>query len=147
MKRYCALLLAAACAEAQPVPGPTPTRLVTAPRGGDVDGDLPSAQKSRTPVFSLQAALRQPDVYKGRWLVVRGRIGDLRSEGNVTTALLAESSLRSTEKDTPVGPKYRHENESSYAGSAQVNTTKYGSAQGSAQSSSSSKSTWSKVNT
>src|SRR5947209_5826759 len=31
MKRYCALLLAAACAEAQPVPGPTPTRLVTAP--------------------------------------------------------------------------------------------------------------------
>ena len=120
---------------------------IIAQRGGDVDGDLPSAQKSRAPVFSLAAALRQPDVYKGRWLVVRGRIGDLRSEGNVTTALLSESSLRSTEKETPVGPKYRHESESSYAGSAQVNTTRYGNAQGSAQSSTSSKNTWSKVNT
>ena len=120
---------------------------IIALRGGDVDGDLPAAQKSRAPVFSLAAALRQPDVYKGRWLVVRGRIGDLRSEGNVTTALLSESSLRSTEKETPIGPKYRQENESSYAGSAQVNTSRYGNAQGSAQSNSSSKSTWSKVNT
>jgi hypothetical protein len=120
---------------------------IIALRGGDVDGDLPAAQKSRAPVFSLASALRQPDVYKGRWLVVRGRIGDLRSEGNVTTALLSESSLRSAEKETTVGPKYRSEHESTYGGSAEVRTSRYGNAEGKAQSSSSSKSSWSQVKT
>jgi hypothetical protein len=101
---------------------------IIALRGGDVEGDLPSIQKSRAPVFSLAAALRQPDVYKGRWLVVRGRIGDLRSEGTVHTALLSESSLRSAEKEVQVGNRYKSESESSHSGSAEVRTSRYGDA-------------------
>jgi hypothetical protein len=120
---------------------------VIALRGGDVEGDLPAAQKSRAPVFSLAAALSQPDVYKGRWLVFRGRIGEVRSEANITTAVVSESSLRSTEKNTPVGLKSRTEQESRFGGSADVRSTHYGNVSGSAQSTSSSRSTSSQVKT
>lgn len=120
---------------------------VIALRGGDVEGDLPTAQKSRAAVFSLAAALRQPEVYKGRWLVLRGRVAEMRSEGNATTALLSESSLRSTAKETPVGLKFKSEQETSYSGSGEVKTTRYGNAQGSMQSNSSSRSSYSQVKT
>ena len=44
---------------------------IIALRGGDVEGDIPLAQKSRVPLFTLAAALRQPDVYQGRWVILR----------------------------------------------------------------------------
>src|SRR5260370_13627751 len=53
---------------------------VIALRGGDVEGDIPLAQKSRVPLFTLAAALRQPDVYKGRWVLVRGALSDLKQD-------------------------------------------------------------------
>src|SRR6266850_1528632 len=53
---------------------------VVALRGGDVEGDIPLVQKSRVPLFTLAAALRQPDVYKGRWVLVRGALSGIRSD-------------------------------------------------------------------
>jgi hypothetical protein len=127
---------------------PDAARLVAriiALRGGDVEGDLPAAQKCRAPVFSLAAALRQPDVYKGRWLVLRGSLADLRSEGNVHTALLNESALRSAEREVKVGRRFKNENESQHNSSGDVRSTRYGDAAAKGESSSSSKSTWSEV--
>ena len=114
---------------------------IIALRGGDVEGDLPQLQKSRAPVFSLAAALSQPNVYKGRWLVVRGRMGDLRSEGQVHTALLSESSLRSAEREVNVGLRTRSQSESSHSGSARIETTRYGNARIDASARSDSRST------
>src|SRR5436305_11169045 len=52
---------------------------VIALRGGDVEGDIPLAQKSRVPLFTLAAALRQPDVYKGRWVLVRAAVSEIKA--------------------------------------------------------------------
>ena len=103
------------------------TRLIAA-RGGDVEGDLSTLQKSRTPVFTLAAALKQPDVYKGRWLILRGALQELRSEGGAQAALIAESTLRGATREMEVGPKYRTEHQSSGSGSAEVRTTRFGDA-------------------
>src|SRR5438105_11649434 len=43
---------------------------IIASRRGDVAGDISLVQKSRVPLFTLAAALRQPDVYKGRWVLL-----------------------------------------------------------------------------
>src|SRR5438045_6578913 len=44
---------------------------IIAARGGDVEGDISLVQKSRVPLFTLSAALRQPGVYNGRSLLAR----------------------------------------------------------------------------
>jgi hypothetical protein len=101
---------------------------IIASRGGDVEGDLPALQKNRVPVFSLSAALRQPEVYKGRWVVLRGAMGELRSEGPLQAALIYESSLQGATREMEVGPKYRSEYQSSVSGNATANSSRYGSA-------------------
>src|SRR4051812_1931650 len=90
---------------------------VVAMRGGDVEGDIPLVQKSRVPLFTLAAALRQPDVYKGRWVLVRGSLSDIRQEGNRAAAMIAETSLRATAHEVQVGPISRYD--SSYRASGQ----------------------------
>lgn len=99
-------------------------RLVAA-RGGDVDGDLPALQKSRLPVFSLAAALRQPAVYKGRWLVLRGRLGELQTDGAQSAALLSETTLHNNVYDQQVGSSSHHESSSS--GHIDARTSQFGS--------------------
>ena len=102
---------------------------IIALRGGDVEGDIPLAQKSRVPLFTLAAALRQPDVYKGRWVVVRAAIKQLKAN----SAYVAETSLRATSREVQVGAKYRSE----YSGNSNIRaegqSSRYGSARGSAQ--------------
>jgi len=97
-----------------------------AQRGGDVEGDILVAQKSRVPIFTLAAALRQPDVYKGRWVIVRGSLEDLKSNGSGTAAMLHETSLRNTVRDVDVGGY-------SYSSSSSANAR--GSGEGSSNSS------------
>ena len=103
------------------------TRLIAA-RGGDVEGDLSTLQRSRTPVFTLAAALKQPDLYKGRYLILRGALQELKSEGGVQAALINESTLRGATREMEVGPKYRTEHESSGTGSIDVRSTRFGNA-------------------
>ena len=106
---------------------------VIALRGGDVEGDIPLAQKSRVPLFTLAAALRQPDVYRGRWIVVRGALSDMRQDGARAAALLKETSLRATSREVQVGTMQRTDRTASHTLSGQVKTTRFGDAQGSAQ--------------
>ena len=105
---------------------------VIAMRGGDVEGDIPLAQKSRVPLFTLAAALRQPDVYKGRWVLVRGALSEMKQEGGKTALLLKETSMRATSREVQVGPMSRTDSSSSTSARAQVQTTRYGNASGSA---------------
>jgi hypothetical protein len=48
-------------------------------RGGDPDGDLVQLQDSRVPLFSLTAALQQPAVYKGRLLLLRAQVREVKA--------------------------------------------------------------------
>ena len=102
---------------------------VIALRGGDVEGDIPLAQKSRVPLFTLAAALRQPDVYKGRWVLVRAAVSEMKQNA----AYVRETSLRATAREVQVGPIRRTDHSSSTAVSADVQTTHYGNARGGAQ--------------
>lgn len=106
---------------------------VIALRGGDVEGDIPLAQKSRVPLFTLAAALRQPDVYKGRWVLLRGALSDLKQDGNKAAALLHETSLRATAREVQVGAVQRTDrtNSTSLRGDAQ--TSMFGNLRGGAQ--------------
>ncbi len=45
---------------------------VIAVRGGDVEADLRLLRRRKMPLYSLQAALAEPDAYKGRFVLVRG---------------------------------------------------------------------------
>jgi hypothetical protein len=106
---------------------------VIALRGGDVEGDIPLAQKSRVPLFTLAAALRQPDVYKGRWVLLRGALSDLKQEGGRAAALVRETSLRATSREVQVGNISRSESSSSTSFRGEAQTTRYGNARGSGQ--------------
>src|SRR5438105_11494267 len=76
---------------------------IIASRGGDVEGDIPLVQKSRVPLFTLAAALRQPDVYKGSWVLLRGALSEIRREAGKPDAIVGETSLRATAREVQVG--------------------------------------------
>jgi hypothetical protein len=118
---------------------------IVALRGGDVEGDIPLVQKSRVPIFTLAAALRQPDVYKGRWILVRGALSEIKQDGTKAAALMRETSLRATSREVQDGAISRYDHSSSSRGSAEVQTSRYGNARGSAQYSSNGRSEYSKV--
>ena len=118
---------------------------VVALRGGDVEGDIPLVQKSRIPLFTLAAALRQPDVYKGRWVLVRGALSEIRQDGNKAAAIMRETSLRATAHEVQDGSISRVDRTSSGRASAEAQTSRYGNARGSAQYSSSGRTEYSTV--
>ena len=70
---------------------------VIANRGGDADDDISRLQKVRMPVFTLGAAMKQPDVYKGRYVIVRARLFDVKMDAKSATAMLAETTFKSAE--------------------------------------------------
>lgn len=67
---------------------------VIANRGGDVDGDISRLQGIRMPVFTLRAALSQPEIYKGRYVMIRGKLTDVKNEARSATAMLDEMSMK-----------------------------------------------------
>jgi hypothetical protein len=67
---------------------------VMANRGGDVDGDISRVQGIRVPIFTLKAALSQPEVYKGRYVIIRGKLTDVKLEARSATAMLDEMSMK-----------------------------------------------------
>jgi hypothetical protein len=116
---------------------------IIASRGGDVEGDIPLVQKSRVPLFTLAAALRQPDVYKGRWVLVRGALSEIRQEAGRPAAMVRETSLRATAHEVQVGNVSRWDRSSTASSQSQVSTSRYGSARGSSQYSSNGRSEFS----
>jgi hypothetical protein len=70
---------------------------VIANRGGDVDGDISRVQMIRMPVFTLKAALSQPEVYKGRYVIIRGKLTDVKTDARSATAMLDEVSMKAAD--------------------------------------------------
>ncbi len=70
---------------------------VIAVRGGDVENDIRLLRRRKMPVYSLQAALAEPDNYRGRFVLVRGTartgrpVEGGRSFRLVETKVMAES--------------------------------------------------------
>jgi hypothetical protein len=98
---------------------------VIALRGGDVEGDISIAQKSRVPLFTLAAALREPDVYKGRWVLMRGALEDVKQSNGAAAAMLHETQLRASSHEVLEGPYTRTETSrtSTLSGQPQGNGT------------------------
>src|SRR3954471_15162169 len=104
-----------------------------AARGGDVEGDIPLVQKSRVPLFTLAAALRQPEMYRGRWVLVRGTLSEMRQDGARAAALMSETSLRATGAEVQVGPVSRFDRSSSSSSSGDAQASGYATTRGNVQ--------------
>ncbi|PTL85292.1 hypothetical protein [Vitiosangium sp. GDMCC 1.1324] len=89
---------------------------VVAKRGGSVDGELKLLHERKVPIFGLSAAIAQPDIYKGRYLLLRAQVADVRSEGDRPTVWLVEQALGSVESDQPVGYSTRKDTASVHSG-------------------------------
>lgn len=66
---------------------------VIAVRGGDVGADLRLLRRRKMPVYSLQAALAEPDAYKGRVVILRGVAKQGRSNGGARAFRLVETKV------------------------------------------------------
>jgi uncharacterized membrane protein YgcG len=110
---------------------------VIANRGGDVDGDISRVQRVRMPVFTLKAAMKQPEVYKGRYVLLRARLFDVKMDEKSATAMLAETSMKPAEALRDSGDLYVSSSNSSGGsshsgtGSGAYSTDRYGSGRGS----------------
>ncbi|QSQ26289.1 hypothetical protein JY651_15730 [Pyxidicoccus parkwayensis] len=89
---------------------------VVAQRGGAVSGEIQTLQERRIPIFSLSSAMDRPDTYKGRYVLLRARVADQRTEGERSTVWLVEQTLTPVESDAPVGYSERMDSLSSYSG-------------------------------
>lgn len=96
---------------------------VVALRGGSVDGDLKLLHERKLPIFSLAAAIAQPDTYKGRYILIRAQVGDVRSEGEKPTVWLVEQGLGSVGSEQRVGVMRRKDKSSTTAGNLGGQTT------------------------
>ncbi len=118
---------------------------VVAMRGGDVEGDLPLLQKSRVPVFTLAAAVREPQLYKGRWILVRGALTAFETESGRPAARVRETSLRATSREVQDGATARWDRSGTVSVQRDVQTTRYGDARSTKQISGSVRSEYSRV--
>jgi hypothetical protein len=100
---------------------------VIAARGGSIATDLRVLQDNRVPVFSLAAAMAQPEVYKGKYVVFRASPSQVRMDKGAPTVRLAEMSLGSEGSDVAVGHKNVRQGSSYASGRASYNTSRFGS--------------------
>jgi hypothetical protein len=96
---------------------------VVALRGGSVEGDLRLLHERKLPLFSLSSAIAQPDTYKGRYILVRAQVGDVRKDGDKPTVWLVEQGLGSVASEQPVGLVRRKDTASTTSGSLGGETT------------------------
>lgn len=96
---------------------------VVAQRGGSVDGDLKLLHERKLPIFSLASAIAQPDTYKGRYILIRAQVGDVRREGEKPTVWLVEQGLGSVSSEQRVGVMRSKEKSSTTSGNLGGETT------------------------
>jgi hypothetical protein len=89
---------------------------VVAQRGGSVEGELRLLHARKVPIFALTAAVAQPEVYKGRYLLLRARVADVRSDGDKPTVWLVEQQLGSVASEQEVGYATRKDSVSVQSG-------------------------------
>lgn len=66
---------------------------VIAVRGGDVSADLKLLRRRKMPVYSLQAALAEPEAYAGRMVLLRGLARRGHGHGSGRTFQLVETKV------------------------------------------------------
>lgn len=71
---------------------------VIAARGGDVNGDLGQMRQQRIPLFALGPAMGHPDLYRGRLVVFRAEVKDVKLASGKATAKLAEFAIGISER-------------------------------------------------
>jgi hypothetical protein len=71
---------------------------VIAARGGDVNGDLGQMRQQRIPLFALGPAMGHPDLYRGRLVLFRAEVKDVKLAAGKATAKLAEFALGISER-------------------------------------------------
>jgi hypothetical protein len=76
---------------------------VIANRGGSVAADLQLLQSRRLPVFELSAALKQPQAFKGRYVLFVGRVSKLREVKGQAELVLAERARQSDQSSVFAG--------------------------------------------
>ncbi|WPB81620.1 hypothetical protein KYC5002_21185 [Archangium violaceum] len=89
---------------------------VVAQRGGSVDGELPLLHARKVPIFALSAAVAQPEMYKGRYLLLRAQVADVRTEDDKPTVWLVEQGLGSVEREQSVGYSTRRDSVKVHSG-------------------------------
>jgi hypothetical protein len=99
---------------------------VIANRGGSVGADLQLLQQRRLPVFELSAALKQPQAFKGRYLLFVARVSKLREVKGRSELVLAERARMSEQSD--VFALGGHGSSSSSSGSSSSYSSSSGSA-------------------
>ncbi|HEX8539711.1 MAG TPA: hypothetical protein VF664_19775 [Cystobacter sp.] len=82
---------------------------VVALRGGSVPGELSLLHEHKVPIFGLSDAIAQPDIYKGRYLLLRAQVADVRSDEDKPTVWLVEQSVGSVVREQPVGVTTRRD--------------------------------------
>ena len=95
---------------------------IIAQRGGDTDGDTSLLHQDKVPLFSLADALSQPDVYRGRLLVIRAQASEVRVHDGRATVLLSEHLHGSHMAYAPVGPQRGFTSTSTGPGPGNVST-------------------------
>ncbi len=71
---------------------------VVATRGGDVGGDLAQLRTARIPLFAIGPSMSHPELYKGRLVLFRAEVKDVKLAGAKATAKLAEFAIGISEQ-------------------------------------------------
>jgi hypothetical protein len=91
---------------------------VVAARGGNVKQDVSVMRDAKIPVFSLRDCVTQPQLYEGRYVMIRGTLDEVRTSGDAVAARLTEHALQAEEWEVPVGRIRRKVATTRYGGSA-----------------------------
>jgi len=96
------------------------TRLI-AQRGGAIVNDLEMLHEQQVPLFTLGDGLAEPELYKGRYVLFRAKVTEMREDGGIFTAKMDETELRSESFDVPVGLARHTSSQKTYSGAVQGN--------------------------
>lgn len=82
---------------------------VIAARGGDVTSDLRLVRRAKLPVFSLKAAVNEPDSYKGKLVLMRGTARSGRTVNGARALDLAETRVMAESEWVAIGTRAQSE--------------------------------------
>jgi hypothetical protein len=99
---------------------------VVAARGGNVKQDVRVMRDAKIPVFSLRDCITQPQLYEGRYVMIRGTLEEVRTSGDAVAARLTEHALQAEEWEVPVGRIRRKVATTRYGGTASGNLASLG---------------------
>jgi hypothetical protein len=98
---------------------------VIANRGGTIGADLQLVQRRRLQIFELNAALAQPEAYKGRYLLFVGRIERFKAAKGRTDMIVMQRARGADESRVYSGATYGESSSYSAAGSDRYGSSKY----------------------